>query len=752
LLISKQYMKKTTKHNIIQKHELIQSLICDKEIKSACDHLTEFLDLSGFSEYRDILNRHILTYKNMLKFSVFGTEDPLRDSIFHKLQLHLLELSDLAKSKLFDLQEELTIMQRKKDHDFRKELNEDDYDILLNALIIDTQLSALLKDSNIVESTDKKNQNDILFLRFLLTTKLKTGEISFLDKAMHGEHSPWYFKCLIVTALSLGNLLFFDVKKILFLYQFYQQKEPEIWQRALVGLIINFYHYDKRLSLYPEILSVIDEILSQNDTQKHIQDIIIQLLRAKETEKVSKKLREEIIPELVKIKPKLDEKLNLDEILSENIAEDEDKNEKWKNFLKDDQALYDKIEELSKMQMEGTDVFMSAFSMLKHFPFFQDISNWFLPFFRENEILEEFMNKEKDLYDRGRFISALYNSPFLCNSDKYSFCFNLQHMPDAQKSQIMHLFIEELESLHELENEDKKLDKADSNKIIYTRYIQDLYRFFKLHPMKEQFVDIFCLELHFFKQELFRKIIQDKKLLRQIAEFYFDKTHYESAIELFLYLEKTEKDKAEIFEKIAYAYQNKGNYQKALDFYHKAELYDTNKNWILKKIALCYRKLKNNEKALEYYLELLRSDNENLYLCAQIGHCYLDLQDFPSALKYYFKVEYLSPGNLKVLRPIAYCYFREENYAAARKSYLKFISKEGNSFDYIHIGHIELLDNNMEKALEYYKKAIEKNGNSIELFIQEFQEDLAILRKKKSETEIQFILDYLRFEKSGEEV
>ena len=49
------------------------------------------------------------------------------------------------------------------------------------------------------------------------------------------------------------------------------------------------------------------------------------------------------------------------------------------------------------MQIEGSDVFMSAFSKLKNFPFFNEFSNWFSPFYKENEFIGVSVEEVKKL-------------------------------------------------------------------------------------------------------------------------------------------------------------------------------------------------------------------------------------------------------------------------------------------------------------------------------------------------------------------
>ena len=49
--------------------------------------------------------------------------------------------------------------------------------------------------------------------------------------------------------------------------------------------------------------------------EKHIEIILIQFLKSKETEKITKKFNEEIIPEVIKLRPKIQDKLDLENII-----------------------------------------------------------------------------------------------------------------------------------------------------------------------------------------------------------------------------------------------------------------------------------------------------------------------------------------------------------------------------------------------------------------------------------------------------
>ena len=55
------------------------------------------------------------------------------------------------------------------------------------------------------------------------------------------------------------------------------------------------------------ILQRLKAYQGNKNLEKYIEVIIIQFIRAKETEKITKKIKEEILPEVMKIKSKLED-------------------------------------------------------------------------------------------------------------------------------------------------------------------------------------------------------------------------------------------------------------------------------------------------------------------------------------------------------------------------------------------------------------------------------------------------------------
>jgi len=317
-------------------------------------------------------------------------------------------------------------------------------------------------------------------------------------------------------------------------------------------------------------------------------------------------------------------------------------------------------------------------------------------------------------------------------------------MPSMQKSMMMEMFNMEMKAMNELSSSDELLDDTIKNRTLYTQYLQDLYRFYKLYPFRHEFEDVFEAPFVVEKSHLVKILIEDKKILRNIGEFYFEKNYYQEAINVFEHL-ACEEDNFELFEKIAYSYQKLEQYEEALKNYHRAELYDKNKNWLYKKIAFCYRKLGNYDSSLQYYQEVEKHDPENLYIQSFLGHTYMDMGDFETALKYYFKVEYLKPEYIKVYRPIAWCSFVLGKFDNAKKYFEKVLEKDGNKNDLFNLGHVEWCTGNKKEAINHYVQALIKSGNDYDWLSGVFEEDKKYLLKHGIlEFDIPLMIDYLK--------
>ncbi len=712
-----------------------------RRLKPAFDMLGKLIADNGLGVYYDEYQNLEETYHFMLKYTVEGIKDPERQKVYRKLIVSVFELAEKINEAI-RLRFSPAIEYEK------KRLFKDNIILNFSAFLSELEDFYLQDESPgdeaAAHAAAKEHQQKMLrlFYHIWFTDKLSPAELEPLRNFIMSPLVLVAYKSFMVTALMLSLQRYFDTEKFTLLFDAYDSEDMEINQRALVGLLVNLYRYNLRMPFYPAITGRL-KILNENpEFKRNLERVIVQFIRSKETEKLQQRIRDEIMPEMIKISPVLKDKINLDSLMDEGFSED--KNPDWEEIFKDSPGLMDKMQEFSELQMEGADVFMGSFAMLKSFPFYSEMGNWFIPFFPENPEIADALRFNDETGQH--LMEALDKAPVLCNSDKYSFCFSIQNLPKENREFMTQGINAEMDQLKELEEDEELTQPGRKAEFISNQYIQDLYRFYKLFPRKNDFEDIFNWRFDFHNKIALGDILrEDPKLLRNIAEYYFAKNHFGEAAEVFGYLLEQEKN-GELYQKIAYCYQKLGDYEQALDGYLKAELYDINRLWNLKKIALCYRNQKQPDKALEYYQAAEKIDADNLNTQLNIGHCLLELDEYDKALKSYFKVEYLAPGNKKVWRPIAWCSFLSGKKQQAEKYFLQLIDDEPGKHDYMNMGHVQWSLGNRKSALDYYKKSISKDGFSESEFLAVFEEDLPHLLSQGIESEdVPIMLDQLRY-------
>ena len=697
------------------------------------------------------LNRQMedlsVTYDNLLSYTFRGISDPQRDRIYKSLIVSTLELADIARQKaLVHSGMRIQVLKQELDKTIEKAREEAKSDII--DFEFQQELSEIFLGN---ASGESKNENQgqaeqissRVFNFIWLSDKYTDTDIQLIQNIRSSEMLPWHQKSLVVSAVTLSLLNCFDENKFLLLCDFYLDREHGIWQRAFTGLLLTLYQYDSRITLYPRLMQRLDTFADDERFGTDIERLYVQIIKALGTEKVTKKFREDILPDIAKIESKLKEKLDLDNILPEEYMED--KNPNWELLFSDSPGLIEKIEQMSQMQMEGNDLFMGTFSMLKHFDFFNETANWFVPFYRENKAMQAVLPKEEEFVSEA-FLDGLENAFYMCDSDKYSFGFNIVNLPAEQRKFIAGMFGMEAGSLKDISDEDRLLNKPEADNYMFIQYIQDLYRFYKLNPLRNEFSDIFLPTWDIHKSAFFDLAVPQPIIRLRLGEFLFEQEYFDHALGIFLeILNKQQADDQDIYEKIAYCYQRKNNFVEAVNYYLKAELFGTNRMWNIKKIVYCYRTLKDPENALLWCKEAMLMDQSDLYIHTQCAHSYLDLKEYDKALEHYFKVEFLAPDNKKVLRPIAWCSFTTGKLDIASNYSSLLLECDPGAHDFINAGHLALCSGDKPGAIVMYTKSLGKNEISFEEFLSVFSHDEPyLIQNGVDKNEIPLLLDYLR--------
>jgi tetratricopeptide (TPR) repeat protein len=735
---------------ILQQYKRIGKLISERKVKQSLDILDGMISESSAGYLRDEYDNIVLTYRNILRYTIEGVKDPERNKIYLRLLQSILNLSDRVRQDILSHYSGWHIYWMKDQIEKEHRISGKSIVETVDDLMFKQELDEWLKISSEINpdpdseiSRKHKHLISNIFSHLWLTDYYGEAEESLLSIIRSSGKFRWHEASMFVSAVTLSLFRTWQPEKIFSLINLYEDGKEQIQERALVGLILSLHYYNGRILLYPEIQARIVEMSNKEKFREHCRMIVLQTIRSRETEGLSKKLNDEILPKVASLKPMIEEKLDLDNILPKDI--NEGKNPDWSEMFSESEEIFKTMEELTNLQMEGADVYMSAFANMKHFDFFKDFQNWFVPFYTEHEVVDLIYTDEVLGPGTNDLAEALSKTPFICNSDKYSLLLNLRQLPTAQKTMMLKVFRMELEGLDQLNADDSGTDPYKSFRTHITQYLQDLYRFFKLSPYKKEFEDVFSGKLDIYNSEFFRMSCNSAEAETGLADYFFSKNYYDDALGLFLRQINVRPDDSQLYEKIGYCYEFAGSYEEALKYYRRSELIDR-KVWTIKKIAFCLRKLGKNDEALEYYIQAGDMEPENIYATIMIALCYLDLKVYDSALQYYFKAEYKEPGNIKILRPIAWCYFAIGRFDDSEKYYERLSIEKLTAHDYINKGHIALCRGNKKEAIDYYKQSIVSGEISRDEFMSIFTEDKPLLIANGVNPEdLPILLDYLFF-------
>ncbi|MDO9152635.1 MAG: CDC27 family protein [Paludibacter sp.] len=726
--------------------KLALNFLAAGKLKYTFDKTKLLVDELQWGEFTDRFEDLQGNYRLLLQYYINGTEDPERKTVYNRIIARLFIL-------ISNLREELLLRNSSNfEYTQKRYFPHKQHFTTLSSLFDSVQYfhaqTAIYNESENISVNELRNirlnyENLLpdIFSVFWLSTQFKAEEKALFQQIMKIDYAGLPEKSLTVSALTLNLWRMFDEQKLMLLFDCCQVNNQQIKQRALVGLCFVLAKYNRFLPYFPAVRNRLVLLADDNHYLENFRNIIIQIIATLETEKISKKLREEILPEIMKISPLLKDKMDAENLLKSD--EWEEGNPEWQDIL-EKSGISDKLKELTDLQMEGADVYMSTFSMLKSFSFFNVLSNWFLPFDTGFSAINELFEKE----DKS-VLSAFVGNNIMCNSDKYSFCLSVIQMPVKQRNNLKHSFKAESDQLEEIANDEALLTPDITAKNISKQYIQDLFRFFKLHPQHAEFSDMFASSLFMHKSYLFDILASNSDLKSSIAEYYFIKGHYNQAIELFDELIAASEPSAAFYQKIGFSYQQTSQISKALDAYLKADMIHPDDLWTIRKIALCYRLSGNFEKALSYYqhVDFLKPEQQNTAL--QIGQCFMQLGKYKDALNVYYKLDAENEGNIRVLKAISWCAFISGNLVQAAYYSGKLIENIPDALDFIHAGHIAWCQKKIVKAIELYQQGLQLMGSNLEGFVNILNEDKKhLLINGVGDDEFHLFLDELLYKTS----
>lgn len=528
---------------------------------------------------------------------------------------------------------------------------------------------------------------------------------------------PFYIKKLVLSAVMLGALNYYDERRLLLLGKIYQKGLEQLDIRALCAMLLVMWVHRRYINTR-KMTMMIESLEELPNWENDVKMAFLQLVRTRDTERITRTMREDVIPSMMKLKPEINKLIkDKNEVFDPSMM---DANPEWEELF-EKSGLNDKLREISEMQAEGADVMMSTFSHLKTFPFFNEVGHWFLPFYAEYSSNKEILGDKSD-----DMVAMLDMNPMLCDSDKYSMIFSLEHVGASARQMMTEQLKAQGINMAELRSSALLANKIDRENIA-NKYVHDLYRFFTLFRRKNEFDNPFLSPINLVELPLLNKVFDDGHILELVAQFYFKRGYYSEAYSLFKLLLQRKPSDAQLYQKAGYCLQQTGDITGAIRCYERSELINSEHLWTIRRLADCYRMVGNSNKALAYYSRLATLKPDDLSIAYQLGNCLLDSGNYNEALKQYFKVEFKDASNTKVLRPIAWCLFLTEQDDRSAGYYEKIMSDEPNANDHLNYGHLLMASKKYRDALKQYQYSFELSGRDFKKWTGLYNSDRGVL-------------------------
>lgn len=718
----------------------------DQDIVSCLQLLREKVKESGLNQYLVQIEGITENYRFILGFFEKGTPDEKRNDLHSNIIRKILEVTDRINEDLLLRFGTDPISEKKRSWVLSRKPYGAEATHWAEGLAIDQALKEILEGTQVSSATqtsDRKEWLDQLFTLSWLPDKLQDEEADALTQAILNDQIPWYERAVLTSGISLGLLRSFDQARITALLRIIQDTQVEVRVRALTGIIFAMYLYQKRLSCYPQLQEKIAHHFDLSADHREVEAIHLQWLRSLDTEALGKTLREELLPGMIRITPKITERLKLDEIFP---GESEtDKNPDWEGVFHDDPDLLEKLQRFTERHLAGDDVFMSVFAQQKHYPFFHRLDHWFLPFHIEESVVADILATQGNDSGIARMIRDMESTHLLSHSDKYSFVLNLSYLTDMQKDLLKASFSSEMEEYQKISAEEETLDDMARFRNALKMHMQDLYRFHQLHEYRQYLPHIFKISSHGVGLSALDPYLKQHGIQRTIAYFHFEREHWKQAAHALSMLAESEEASHSLFEKAGYAYQQTDDFEKAIGFYQKAELFDTNRLWLLKRMSYCYRKSGKYQDALKLYDQGIKAYPEDLSLLIQSANILLEIKDYQEALHRYQEAELKDADNIKLLRPLAWCHLNLLEAESALKALERIPQEERSYFDYMNIGHALWMLGKVTEAATQYREGMKQSKGIQEDFLKGYMEDRQLLHQAGiSKTETAMMADLLR--------
>lgn len=689
--------------------------LMDRRLSNAIEVLDQLYiqrpSLMGHSEFEAIKT----DYQLMVDYMGRGFSDSHRESLYNTLLQRLyrvaadLEISWRCKNVSAYVNSFRVIDHLNTSHDFVR--------TVLESFVSDIAMLSLqpeeMREQKSTELYDR-HQSFInrLFSALWTSCQWTDDDCKFYTELLLSPTVVSTDQQVIVSAISLGAMNQFDINKFKTLVNVYQKATDEhVRQRALVGWVLAVF---EGMDIFPEQDAMIRELCENPTITRELLTLQIQFFYSKDAEKDNDKIQRDIMPDIMRNSNLTIGRLGImekEEDAIEGILH-QDADEKRM------EQLEEKVRKMMDMQKQGSDIYFGGFSQMKRFPFFNDMVNWFTPFYLNHPALRSVINKLGDT----KFLNTLMERSNFCESDRYSFAFALEQIINQLPADIKDAIGSDA-MLGPLAESD---DTEDAISIRRT-YLQDLYRFFRLYHTANDFINPFedngrgdfVADTFFFTYKSFMGTGLDDVKLRLASHLYKHQQMTELA-ELLTTFQSADPRYAIL---MGYTNINMGKAEFAYQFFDYALKAEPDNQWALKGKARAALDAEDYKTAEEVYTELLKLEpghkNYTMNRCVAL----LKLGRTSEVREELFRLDYQYPEDMNVKRVLAWAMLSDNSLDKASLLYDTLLTSTPAHEDYLNAGYCQWAMGNVQRAVELFREWMVKSGKSTEQLLEEFRSD-----------------------------
>lgn len=702
--------------------EILSSAInnlMDKRLDLAIELLEQLYvqrpTLIGHSELEAVKN----DYQLMVDYMERGFTDDKRASLYLSLLQRLyrvaadLEISWRCKNVIvyvdaFRISDHLNTS-----HDFIRSV--------LESFVSDVAMLSLLPEAERTEKAKDLYDRHQVFVNRLFNTlwtscQWSDDDCAFYTGLMLSPMVDVVDQQLLVSAVTLGAMNQFDINKFKALTTVYQQSTDErVRQRALVGWVLSVF---EGMDIFPEQDKIIRKLCENKDTIRELYALQIQFFYSQDTEKDNEKLQRDIMPYLVDGSNITIGRLGI-------VEKEEDSLENILNQDAEDkrmEQMEEKVRKMMEMQKQGSDIYFGGFRQMKRFPFFNDLANWFTPFYIDHPALRTTIER----IGQPNILQTITNQGNFCESDKYSLAFAMESIINQIPGNIKEM----MGSEGAFAPMGTTLDKSNPT-YICRAYIQDLYRFFRLYRSSNElinpFIDnhksSFVADTFFFVYKSFIGTGLDEYKMR-LALYLYKHKNMDKLVEL---MSTFHVEDANYNILMGYINLYFGKPDVAYQIFNMVLQEDTENQWALKGMARAAMDCEDYDTAEHTYSQLLRLEPDNINYAVKRCVTLLKTERYAEAREELFRLDYQYPDNMNVKRVFAWTMLLDKSLDKASQLYDLILSDAPMAEDYLNSGYCWWAQGNIGQAKNSFQAWITMTKGNKDRLLEEIRNDQKVL-------------------------